>query len=46
VYKHNWIERSQDADTGNESTRAHFQGHAFDPHGHDILLVSITEQGM
>jgi hypothetical protein len=46
VYKHNWIELSQDADTGIESTRAHFQGHAFDPHGHDTFLVGVTEQGV
>ncbi len=30
--KRNWIELSQDVDTGIESIRAHFQGHAYDPH--------------
>nr|WP_269137371.1 AraC family transcriptional regulator [Pseudomonas sp. PGPR40] len=37
---------SQDADTGIESIRAHFQGHAYDPHWHDSFLVGVTEQGV
>ena len=41
-----WIELSQDADTGIESIRAHFQGHAYDPHWHDSFLVGVTEQGV
>lgn len=41
-----WIELSQDADTGIESIRAHFQGHAYDPHWHDSYLVGVTEQGV
>lgn len=44
--KHNWIELSQDADTGIESIRAHFRGHAYDPHWHDSFLVGVTEQGV
>lgn len=44
--KRNWIELSQDADTGIESIRAHFQGHAYDPHWHDSFLVGVTEQGV
>lgn len=42
----NWIELSQDAATGIESIRAHFQGHAYDPHWHDSYLVGVTEQGV
>ncbi|WP_339529348.1 AraC family transcriptional regulator [Pseudomonas mucidolens] len=42
----NWIELSQDADTGIESIRAHFRGHAYDPHWHDSFLVGVTEQGV
>ena len=41
---HHWIELSQDPDTGIESIRAHFQGHAYDPHWHDSYLVGVTEQ--
>ncbi|MGX5218991.1 AraC family ligand binding domain-containing protein [Pseudomonas segetis] len=44
--KRNWIELSQDADTGIESIRAHFQGHAYDPHWHDSFLVGVTGQGV
>jgi len=43
---HNWIDLAQDADTGIESLRAHFQGHAYDPHWHDSYLVGVTEQGV
>lgn len=43
---HNWIELAQDADTGIETLRAHFEGHAYDPHWHDSFLVGITEQGV
>lgn len=46
VDKRNWIELSQDVDTGIESIRAHFEGHAYDPHWHDSFLVGITEQGV
>ncbi len=42
----NWIDLKQDADTGIESVRAHFIGHAYDPHWHDTYLVGITEQGV
>lgn len=30
---HNWIDLAQDADTGIETLRAHFTGHAYDPTG-------------
>lgn len=42
----NWIDLKQDADTGIESIRAHFEGHAYDPHWHDSYLVGFTEQGV
>ncbi|WP_054886369.1 MULTISPECIES: AraC family transcriptional regulator [unclassified Pseudomonas] len=42
----NWIDLKQDADTGIESVRAHFVGHAYDPHWHDSFLVGFTEQGV
>ena len=43
---HNWIDLSQDADTGIETLRAHFEGHAYDPHWHDSYLMGVTEQGV
>ncbi|MFP3371164.1 AraC family ligand binding domain-containing protein [Pseudomonas sp. SIMBA_068] len=42
----NWIDLKQDADSGIESVRAHFVGHAYDPHWHDSFLVGVTEQGV
>jgi AraC-like DNA-binding protein len=41
-----WVSVRRDAETGIESIHAHFQGHAYDPHGHDELLVGITQQGV
>jgi AraC-like DNA-binding protein len=41
-----WIDLAQDRDSGIETLRAHFQGHAYDPHWHDSYLVGITEQGV
>ena len=41
-----WLELSKDDDTGIETIRAHFNGHAYDPHWHDSYLVGITEQGV
>lgn len=43
---HNWIDVARDADTGIETLRAHFTGHAYDPHWHDSYLVGVTEQGV
>ncbi|NUT76719.1 AraC family transcriptional regulator [Pseudomonas sp. C1C7] len=43
---HNWIDLAQDADTGIETLRAHFRGHAYDPHWHDSYLVGVTERGV
>ncbi len=40
-----WIRVRRDQDTGIESLHAHFQGHAYDPHDHDELLVGVTYQG-
>lgn len=42
----NWIDLKQDPASGIESMRAHFEGHAYDPHWHDSYLVGITEQGV
>lgn len=42
----NWIDLKQDAETGIESIRAHFVGHAYDPHWHESFLVGVTEQGV
>lgn len=39
---HNWIDLSQDADTGIETLRAHFEGHAYDPHWHDSYLIGAA----
>ncbi|WP_240356199.1 AraC family transcriptional regulator [Myxococcus eversor] len=37
---------ARDEATGIESIRAHFTGHAYDPHFHDAYLVGVTEQGL
>ncbi len=42
----NWIDLKQDPASGIETMRAHFEGHAYDPHWHDSYLVGITEQGV
>lgn len=41
-----WVNLTQDAETGIETLRAHFEGHAYDPHWHDSYLVGYTEQGL
>ena len=41
-----WIDLAQDRETGIETLRAHFKGHAYDPHWHDSYLVGVTEQGV
>ena len=43
---HDWLDLARDADTGIETLRAHFEGHAYDPHWHDSYLVGVTEQGV
>lgn len=41
-----WLQLRRDARTGIETVRAHFEGHAYDPHGHDELLIGVTLQGV
>ncbi|ADO70994.1 AraC family transcriptional regulator [Stigmatella aurantiaca] len=41
-----WVDVTRDPVTGIESIRAHFTGHAYDPHFHDAYLVGVTEQGL
>ncbi|WP_280955047.1 AraC family ligand binding domain-containing protein [Paludibacterium denitrificans] len=41
-----WIQVHRHRATGIESVHAHFQGHAYDPHDHDEVLVGITQQGV
>jgi AraC-like DNA-binding protein len=43
---HSWIDLKQDGESGIETIRAHFEGHAYDPHWHDSYLVGVTEQGV
>ena len=42
----NWLVARRDRETGIESLRAHFSGHAYDPHDHDDMLIGYTEQGI
>ncbi|MCE9670572.1 AraC family transcriptional regulator [Myxococcus stipitatus] len=37
---------TREPETGIESIRAHFTGHAYDPHFHDAYAVGVTEQGL
>ena len=41
-----WFELNKDPCTKIETIRAHFTGHAYDPHWHDSYLIGITEQGV
>lgn len=41
-----WLVAQRDPETGIESLRAHFSGHAYDPHDHDDMLIGYTEQGV
>ncbi|WP_296946874.1 AraC family transcriptional regulator [uncultured Massilia sp.] len=41
-----WVGIRRDRDTGIESVHAHFEGHAYDPHDHDEILVGVTQQGV
>ncbi|MDF5873793.1 AraC family ligand binding domain-containing protein [Pseudomonas aeruginosa] len=41
-----WIDLARDAETGIEALRAHFEGHAYDPHWHDSYLIGYTEIGV
>jgi AraC-like DNA-binding protein len=40
------VELTRDGATGVETIRAHFEGHAYDPHWHESYLVGVTEQGL
>lgn len=42
----NWVDLRRDAASGIEALRAHFTGHAYDPHWHDSYLIGVTEQGV
>ena len=42
----NWVDLRQHASTEIETLRAHFEGHAYDPHWHDAYLLGFTEQGV
>ena len=41
-----WIDLRRDAETGIETLRAFFRGHAYDLHSHDEVLIGFTEQGL
>jgi len=41
-----WIDLRRDALLDIETIRAHFTGHAYDPHWHDSYLIGVTEQGV
>ncbi|WP_369942112.1 AraC family transcriptional regulator [Xanthomonas medicagonis] len=41
-----WVRIRRDQETGIESVHSHFQGHAYDPHDHDEVLVGVTLQGV
>ncbi len=41
-----WMDFKRESGTGIESIRAHFAGHAYDPHTHDEVLVGVTLQGV
>jgi AraC-like DNA-binding protein len=44
--RQDWIDLARDPGSGVEAVRAHFGGHAYDPHFHDQVLVGVTEQGV
>lgn len=46
IISNSWIDLNLDAETGIETIRAHFEGHAYDSHWHDAYLVGFTEQGV
>jgi len=41
-----WVDLKKDNGTDIETLRAHFKGHAYDPHWHDSYLIGVTEQGV
>ncbi len=46
IAKPGWVQLSRDNEMPVEAIRAHFTGHAYDPHWHDTYLVGVTEQGV
>ena len=44
--KSDWLAIRRDQETAIESVHAHFQGHAYDAHDHDEMLVGVTLQGV
>lgn len=44
--RQNWVDLRHDPLSGIETIRAHFTGHAYDPHWHDSYLIGVTEQGV
>ena len=41
-----WVDVRIDPFSQIETIRAHFTGHAYDPHFHDAYLIGVTEQGI
>jgi AraC-like DNA-binding protein len=41
-----WLSLRRDRETGIETIRAHFTGHAYDLHDHEEVLVGYTESGV
>lgn len=42
----NWVDLKKETQTGIETLRAHFTGHAYDLHWHDSYLIGFTEKGV
>ncbi len=42
----NWLNIKHDNATGIETLRAHFEGHAYDPHWHDSYIIGVTDSGV
>lgn len=40
-----WVELKTYSVSSIETIRAHFEGHAYDPHWHDSYLIGVTEKG-
>ncbi|ENT4821175.1 MAG: AraC family transcriptional regulator [Klebsiella michiganensis] len=44
-HSENWFNFRRDRETGIETVNAHFNGHAYDAHDHEELLLGVTLQG-
>ncbi len=44
--QHNWLDLQHHPATGIDTVRAHFTGHAYDPHWHDEYLIGTTQAGV